>query len=55
MAVGGVRATLLQKLSYDPIEDFTHIMQFGEYQFGMAVAAGSPWKTIDQFVQYAKS
>jgi len=55
MAVGGVRATLLQKLTYDPIEDFTHIMQFGEYQFGMAVAAGSPWKTIDQFVQYAKS
>jgi tripartite-type tricarboxylate transporter receptor subunit TctC len=55
MAVGGVRATLLQKLTYDPIEDFTHIMQFGEYQFGMAVAAGSPWKTIDQFVQYARS
>jgi tripartite-type tricarboxylate transporter receptor subunit TctC len=55
MAVGGVRATLLQKLTYDPIGDFTHIMQFGEYQFGMGVAAGSPWKTIDQFVQHAKA
>lgn len=55
MAVGGVRAVLLQKLPYDPLQDFTHIMQFGEYQFGMAVQAGSPWKTMDQFVQYAKN
>ena len=54
MAVGGVRAAMMQKLSYDPIEDFTHIMEFGEYQFGMAVQAGAPWKSLDQFVQYAK-
>jgi tripartite-type tricarboxylate transporter receptor subunit TctC len=55
MAVGGVRAPLMQKLSYDPVEDFTHIVQFGEFQFGVAVAASAPWKTMDQFVQYAKA
>jgi tripartite-type tricarboxylate transporter receptor subunit TctC len=55
IAVGGVRAPLMQKLSYDPVEDFTHIVQFGEFQFGVAVAASAPWKTMDQFVQYAKA
>ncbi len=55
LAVGGVRAALLQKLPYDPVEDFTPIIQFGEYQFGMGVLAGAPWKTVDQLVQYAKN
>ncbi len=55
MAVGGVRAAILQKVPYDPIEDFSHIIQFGEYQFGMAVRADSQWKTMDQFLQYAKN
>lgn len=55
LAVAGVRAPLMQKLAYDPVEDFTQVMQFGEFQFGMAVAASAPWKTMDQLVQYAKA
>ena len=54
MAVGGVRASILQKVPYNPLEDFTHLLQIGEYQFGMGVQSSSPWKTMDQFVQYAK-
>ncbi len=55
LAVGGVRAAILQKVPYDPLEDFTHLIQIGEYQLGMGVVASSPWKTMEQFVEYAKS
>jgi tripartite-type tricarboxylate transporter receptor subunit TctC len=55
MASGGVRASLFQKVPYDPIEDFTHIMQFGEYEFGLAALTNAPWKTMKQFLDYAKN
>ena len=44
----------LQAVPYDPLKDFTFIMQYGLYQYGLVVRADSPWKTFEEFVDYAK-
>jgi tripartite-type tricarboxylate transporter receptor subunit TctC len=49
-----VRPHLL-KLSYNPLKDFTLIMQYSVYIGGLCVLAESPLKTIDDFIAYAKS
>ncbi len=54
LPVGGVISALLRKVPYDPVKDFTPIMQFAEYQFGLVVRADSPWMTVQQFIDYAK-
>lgn len=43
----------LMKLSYT-YKDFTPIMQFAEPIGGIFVRADSPWKTLKEFVEYAK-
>jgi tripartite-type tricarboxylate transporter receptor subunit TctC len=45
----------LQAVPYDPLKDFTFIMQFGLYQHGLVVRADSPWKTFEEFIAYAKA
>ncbi len=49
-----VRPHLL-KLSYNPLKDFTLIMQYSVYIGGLCVLSESPIKTIDDFVAYAKA
>jgi len=49
-----VRPHLL-KLSYNPLTDFTLIMQYSVYIGGLCVLKESPLKTIDDFISYAKS
>jgi len=44
----------LQAVPYDPLKDFSFIMQFGLYQYGLVVRADSPWKTFEEFIDYAK-
>jgi tripartite-type tricarboxylate transporter receptor subunit TctC len=44
----------LQAVPYDPLKDFTFIMQYGLYQHGLVVRADSPWKTFEEFIAYAK-
>lgn len=44
----------LQAVPYDPLKDFSFIMQYGLYQYGLVVRADSPWKTFEEFVDYAK-
>ena len=36
------------------LEDFIPIMHFGAMQTGLVVRADSPWKTLKEFVEYAK-
>ena len=36
------------------LEDFVPIMHFGAPESGLAVRADSPWKTLKEFVEYAK-
>jgi len=44
----------LQAVPYDPLKDFSFIMQYGLYQYGLVVRADSPWKTFEEFIDYAK-
>ncbi len=44
----------LQAVPYDPLKDFTFIMQFALYQYGLVVKADAPWKTFEEFIDYAK-
>ena len=42
------------KLNFNPLEDPTYIIRYTAYVFGMVVRADAPWKTIQEFVRYAK-
>ena len=44
----------LQAVPYDPLKDFNFIMQYALYQYGLVVRADSPWKTFEEFIDYAK-
>ena len=40
---------------YDPLRDFTWIMQMTGYVFGLAVKADSPFRTMQELVDHAKA
>ncbi len=42
------------KLNFNPLTDTTNIIRYTTYVFGMVVRADSPWKTMQEFVKYAK-
>ena len=42
------------KLNFNPLEDTTPIIRYTSYVFGMVVRADAPWKTMQEFVKYAK-
>jgi tripartite-type tricarboxylate transporter receptor subunit TctC len=42
------------KLNFHPVDDLTHIMRWAGYLFGLVVQTESQWKTIQEFIQYAK-
>jgi tripartite-type tricarboxylate transporter receptor subunit TctC len=44
----------MQKVSFDPIKDFSYIIRLTGYTFGMVVDAKSPWKTLQEFIDHAK-
>lgn len=44
----------LQKVSFDPIKDFSYVIRLTGYTFGMVVDAKSPWKTLQDFIAHAK-
>lgn len=44
----------MQKVSFDPIKDFSYIIRLTGYTFGMVVDAKSPWKTLQDFIDHAK-
>jgi tripartite-type tricarboxylate transporter receptor subunit TctC len=43
------------KLSYNPLKDFTVIMQYSRFLGGLTVLSESPIKTVDDFVVHAKA
>ena len=45
----------LLKLAYDPLKDFTLLMQYSRYIGALCVLSKSPIKTIDQFIAYSKA
>ena len=40
---------------YDPLKDFTLVAQYSRYIGALTVRGDSPFKTVDEFVAYAKS
>lgn len=49
------RQPYVQKTQYDPIRDLTYVASFSAYDFILAVAADSPFKSVKDVVEYAKA
>jgi tripartite-type tricarboxylate transporter receptor subunit TctC len=43
------------KVAYNPLKDFTLVMQYSRYIGGLCVLSESPIKTVDEFISYAKA
>ena len=52
---GAVLSQHMRKVPYDSARDFTPIMQYAVYLYGLVVKADSPWKTFKEFIDYAKA
>ncbi|HYB19288.1 MAG TPA: tripartite tricarboxylate transporter substrate binding protein [Thermodesulfobacteriota bacterium] len=44
----------MRKVPYDFRKDFTWIVTYTEYTSGLVVKADAPWKTLEEFLDYAK-
>ena len=54
-STGIVRAPQLQKVTYKPLKSFTPIMAYvGAHNSGLVVKSDAPWKTMKEFVEYAR-
>lgn len=50
-----LRMAHMQKVSYDPMKDFTWVIQLGGYTVGVVVAGNSPFKTFKDVIAFAKA
>jgi tripartite-type tricarboxylate transporter receptor subunit TctC len=55
LGAGGFLAPLTRKVNYDVVKDFSPIIQFAIFQYGLVVRSDSPWKTFKEFIDYAKA
>ena len=55
LPVGAFRIPHMQKVDWDPLKDFTYIIGITGYTFGIVVKADSPWKTLKEVIDYAKT
>ncbi len=55
ITIGVARLPHMQKMQFDPLRDFTYIACLTGYTFGIVVRSDSPFKTIQDLVQYAKA
>lgn len=44
----------MRKVPYDVKKDFSWIVTYTEYTSGLVVKADAPWKTLEEFLDYAK-
>ena len=52
---GAVLSQHLRKVPYDSAKDFTPIVQYAVYLYGLVVQTNSPWKTFKEFIEFAKA
>jgi tripartite-type tricarboxylate transporter receptor subunit TctC len=45
----------MTKTDFDPLSDFTWIINLTGYTFGVVIRADSPWKTWQEFIGYARA
>ncbi|RCW63623.1 tripartite-type tricarboxylate transporter receptor subunit TctC [Pseudorhodoferax soli] len=43
-----------RKLAYDPLKDYTAVAKFCDYHMGLASATTAPYKTLPEFLEWAK-
>ncbi|HQY27991.1 MAG TPA: tripartite tricarboxylate transporter substrate binding protein [Burkholderiaceae bacterium] len=56
MPMGLFRIPHMQKTpTFDPINDFTYVVNLTGYTFGLVVPSGAPFKTVKELVDYAKA
>lgn len=55
LPLGIYRLPHMQKMSFDPVADLTHIVCLTGYTFGIACTADAPFKTLKEMVAYAKA
>jgi tripartite-type tricarboxylate transporter receptor subunit TctC len=55
LTIGVARLPHMQKMQFDPLKDFTYILNMTGYTFGMVVKGDSPIKSIKDLVDYAKA
>jgi tripartite-type tricarboxylate transporter receptor subunit TctC len=54
-STGIVRTPQMQKVTYKPLKSFTPIMAYvGAHNSGLVVRTDAPWKTMKEFLDYAK-
>jgi len=44
----------IQPVPYEPLKDFTYIMQYALYQSGIVVRSDSPWNTLEELMDHVK-
>lgn len=55
LAISAFRVPHMQKVDWDPLNDFTYIIGVSGYTFGVVVKAESPFKTFRELIEYAKA
>ena len=55
LAITAFRMPHMQKVDWDPLNDFTYIIGVAGYTFGIVVKADSPFKTFKDLLAYAKA
>lgn len=50
-----IRFAEIGLLNFDPINDFTFIIQLSMYTYGIAVKEDAPWKNLQELIKYAKA
>jgi tripartite-type tricarboxylate transporter receptor subunit TctC len=52
--MGMLRLPHMQKVGFNPLNDFTFIIGVTGYTFGLVVRADAPWKTLPEFLEAAR-
>ncbi len=55
LSTGAIISQHLRQVPYDTASDFTPIIQYAVYLYGIVVLADSPWKTFKDLVEYARA
>ncbi len=55
MPITVVRFPIMQKVSWDPLKDFTYIAHISGFQFSTVVRADSPWKSFKDMIEHARA
>jgi tripartite-type tricarboxylate transporter receptor subunit TctC len=55
LPLGIYRIPHMQKMTFDPVKDITHIVCLTGYTFGLVATADAPFKTLKEMVAYARA